>query len=81
MLMVVHIGSTKRETLSLTPRLTSEQRMVTGNVPADDFEKKATVKAGNMPLKTRIGLMPRSKRSAGSTMSIWMKLAVSTVAK
>ena len=70
MLIVVHIGSTKRETFSLTPRFTSAQRMVTGRVPALDLEKNATVRAGSIPLKTRSGLMPRSSKRAGRITSI-----------
>ena len=69
-LMVVQIGSTKRETLGLTLQLSSAEAMVTGKVPADDFEKKATTKAGNMPLATRSGFKPRLTKKPGSTISI-----------
>ena len=81
MLMVVQIGSTKRATGERTPTLFSEQAIVTGSVPAEDFEKNATASAGAMPLATRIGLRPRSRSRAGSTRSICTKFAVMTVAK
>ena len=75
MLIVVQIGSTKRETGRATPTLFSAQDIVTGSVPAEDFEKKATASAGAMPLATRIGLTPRASMRSGSTTSIWTKLA------
>ena len=57
-LMVVQIGSTKREIFGLTWQLFSAEAIVTGKVPAEDFEKKATAKAGNMPRKMRNGFKP-----------------------
>ena len=50
MLMVVHNGKTKLATLYFIPSLCSAHCMVTGKVAADDFEKKASDKAGNAPL-------------------------------
>ena len=80
-LMVVQIGSTKRLTDDLTPQLFSAHFMVTGRVAADDFEKKATVRAVIIPLKTFKGLSFLQRRNSGRTTNICTRLAVITVAK
>ena len=69
MLIVVQIGSTKRDTGFRTPSF-SEQAIVTGSVPAEDLEKKATMRAGNIPRATRIGLRPRARSTSGRMTSI-----------
>ena len=46
MLIVVQRGRTKRLILGKIPTFFSAASIVTGNVPADDFEKNATDRAG-----------------------------------
>ena len=70
MLMVVQIGSTKRETLLSTFKLSSAEAIVTGRVPAEDFENSATAKAGNIPRAILIGFKPRINRISGNTINI-----------
>ena len=69
-LIVVQIGRTNLETLLSTLRLSSADAIVTGRVPADDFEKSATAKAGSIPLAILNGFKPLSKRIAGRIMNI-----------
>ena len=55
--IVVQIGSTKRETVGCTLLFCSAQAIVTGNVPAEDFEKNATKSALDIFPAVRHGLM------------------------
>ena len=66
-LMVVQIGSTKRDTRLLTPRCSSDVCMVTGSVAAELLVKSAISTAGIMPRITFTGFMPRDIRNKGST--------------
>ena len=81
MLMVVQTGSTNLETRLSTLRLSSAEAIVTGRVPADDLENRATIRAGNMPLATLRGLRPRITRRSGRTMNIWMRFEPTTTVK
>src|SRR5574344_2812222 len=58
MLMVVHIGNTKRATLLCAPSLNSADDIVTGSVAADDLVNSAINRAGDMALMTRSGFRP-----------------------
>ena len=68
MLMVVQIGSTKRETVGLTLLFFSAQAIVTGKVPADDLEKNATNRALDIFLAVRKGLIRRINKNNGNTI-------------
>ena len=68
--MVVQIGSTNLETLGFTPKLSSAEAMVTGKVPADDLEKKATAIAGSIPLAIFRGFNPRTNKIIGRIINI-----------
>ena len=81
MLMVVQTGRTNLETLLSTLRLSSAEAIVTGNVPADDFEKSATINAGNMPFAIFRGFRPRMRRMSGRTMNICMRFEPTTTVK
>ena len=81
MLIVVQIGRTKPETLLRTRMFSSAQRIVTGSVPAEDFEKKATVKAGSIARKVFTGEIPFTRRIAGRITKICRRFAVMIAAK
>ena len=81
MLIVVQIGSTKRETLLSTFKLSSAEAIVTGRVPADDFENKATANAGNIPRAIFNGFKPLKSKIVGKMMNIWIKLELITAPK
>ena len=68
MLMVVQIGSTKRETALLTFKFCSAEAMVTGRVPAELLVNRATATAGDIFLNTSIGFRPLASRKIGRTM-------------
>ena len=80
MLIVVQIGSTKRVTRRSRRRFCSAEASVTGSVPAELFEKRATASAGNMPFRTRSGLIRRARRKSGSTTKNCSRLPVTTTA-
>ncbi len=61
MLIVVQMGNTNLATGALTPTLFSAHDSVTGRVPAEDLEKKATASAGAMPLATRYHIVHQPK--------------------
>ena len=66
-LIVVQMGSTKRDTRGATFILFSADDIVTGSVAADDLVKSAISSAGYMALSALSGLMPRAKRKRGRT--------------
>ena len=68
MLMVVQIGSTKRETALLTFIFCSAEAIVTGRVPAELLVNRATATAGDIFLNTSIGFRPLASRKIGRTM-------------
>ena len=74
MLTVVQIGSTKRDTLLLTPTLCSAFSIVTGRVAAELLVKRAISTAGIMARKVLRGLMPLHSRKMGSTMRNCVRL-------
>ena len=80
-LMVVQIGRTNLETRLSTLRLSSAEAMVTGSVPADDLENKATANAGSIPFAILNGFKPRNKRITGRTMNICSRFAEITTLK
>ncbi|CUQ25354.1 Uncharacterised protein [Bacteroides xylanisolvens] len=73
-LMVVQIGSTKRETAGFAFRFFSAEASVTGSVPAELLVKRATAMAGDIFLKTSIGFSPRARRKSGRTRKNWIPL-------
>ena len=74
MLMVVQIGSTKRETLGLTPSRFSAEDRVTGRVAAELLVKMAMMTAGLIARKTFSGFRPRISRKTGRMRIIWITL-------
>ena len=81
MLIVVQIGKTNLEMRLSICKLSSAEAMVTGNVPADDLENKATIKAGSMPRATFKGFRPRISSNNGRKINICRILELITVAK
>ena len=67
MLMVVQMGSTKRDTFGATPARFSAVSIVTGSVAAELLVKNAISTAGIIRPKWRMGLRPRANRKSGST--------------
>ena len=67
MLMVVHIGRTKRAMSLRTPNRCSAESIVTGNVAALLLVKRAISTAGDILLKTWTGFRPRANRKSGNT--------------
>ncbi|MCH9610991.1 MAG: hypothetical protein S4CHLAM81_03030 [Chlamydiales bacterium] len=71
-------GSVKPETFLETPTRSSMVCMVMGRAAPDDFEKKATDRAGPIALNVLIGEMPFAFKRRGKTMIPWMRLAPTT---
>ena len=67
-LIVVQIGSTKRDIFLRTPSRCSAVSIVTGSVAALLFVKSAISTAGTILLNTCIGFNPRASRKRGSTI-------------
>ena len=63
---MVHKGTVIAEILGFTLSLLSTQCKVDGMVALDDFEKKAVIRAGNIPLKVAIGDIPFAFKNKGS---------------
>jgi hypothetical protein len=71
----VHNGKTNRLTSVLILRLVSAASIVTGKVPDDDFEKKATESAGAMALNVLIGSIFFEINHSGRIIVPWTILA------
>ena len=80
MLMVVQIGSTKRETRGFTFTFCSAEARVTGRVAAELLVNSATAMAGDIFFITSIGFRPRASRNRGSTIKNWNRLPPMTTA-
>ena len=80
MLMVVQIGSTKRDTRGLTFTFCSAEARVTGRVAAELLVNSATARAGDIFFMISTGFRPRASRNSGSTMKNWSRLPPMTTA-
>lgn len=74
MLMVVQMGSTKRETFFDTLSQSSAVCIVTGSVAAELLVKSAISTAGIILPKMRIGFKPLIMRNNGRMIKNWMIL-------
>src|SRR3990167_9711549 len=74
-LMVEHSGRVNFATRGDIPKLCCAFWSVIGSVAQDEREKKATVRACDMPRNALIGEMPLNMRRIGRTINPWMRLA------
>lgn len=75
MLITEQRGKPNRASGELIPSLLSASSIVRGNVEADDLEKKAVTKAGDIAFAVLIAERRCTLSRQGKTISPWIKLA------
>ena len=71
-------GRLKLAVLSEIPTRFFAQSRARGRVAFEDFEKKAIVRAGNIPFAVLTGEIPLNFKIRGRTINPWIKLAAIT---